>query len=248
MGIDAPAGPYGATAAMEALGVKAPTPADLAWMQQFRQGAQTGLSADDLYSQYLKSVQLPQKVLPLEQSGLLTRAARRAFPLMDTAQGHAMLKQSLGSYPFTEQAKPVVNRTLIRSSNAPDVIEEEAETNPERLLGIPTGRDKMKIAESGMVSPLVSVTTHELMHSYLDQKGYPYGEDAFNQDWEKAKQTTPLLANIDQFLAKSPDYTDEQNRTDLSQERFAYLAQALSGRGLTAFPQQLQRHYQGIFR
>jgi hypothetical protein len=94
----------------------------------------------------------------------------------------------------------------------------------------------------------MSVPAHELMHSYLDMKGYPYGEAAFNKDWETAKQANPLLHTIDQWITTSPDYTDEQNRTDLSQERFAYLAQAVAGQGLKAFPPQLQRHYAGIFR
>jgi len=126
------------------------------------------------------------------------------------------------------------------------VVQEEAETNPESYLGFRTGRNKMKISEKDFVSPPISVTTHELMHSYLDTKGYPNGEDAFNQHWEAAKKTNPLLHTIDQWLASSPDYADEQNRTDLSQERFAYLAQALSGAGLKAFPKELQPDYAGI--
>lgn len=253
MGLDAPGnlGPYGlgATAALRAMGLRDIPVQDQAFMQQFAKN-KIG-NPDDLYTQYLKSVQLPggsSGALPPTQSGIITRGIRRALPFMDTAQGHQDLQSTLSTYPFTPQAKDVVGSTVIRSSMDPAVVQEEAETNPESYLGFPTGRSKQKIAEGGFVSPPMSVSAHELMHSYLDQKGYPYGQDAFNQDWEKAKQTTPLLHTIDQWLATSPDYTDEQNPTDLSQERYAYLAQALSGGGLKAFPPALQRHYAGVFK
>ena len=130
----------------------------------------------------------------------------------------------------------------------PEVVQEEAETNPEKYLGFPNSRSRMDIAEGGFVSPPISVSEHELMHAYLDHKGYPNGEDAFNQHWEAAKKGNPLLHTIDQWLATSRDYADEQNRTDLTQERFAYFAQALGGKGLKAFPKELQGDYRGISR
>jgi hypothetical protein len=251
MGIDASGtGPFplGATGYLQALGIHDPTPQEQAFMQRF-QANKIG-NPDDLYTQYLKSVQLPQGTQPYTptDSGTIMRGIRRAVPFVDTAQGHTDLQQSLNNYPFTDEARQLLKNTLIRSSMDPAVVQEEAETNPESYLGFRTGRSKMKIAEGGFVSPPISVTTHELMHSYLDTKGYPNGEDAFNQHWETAKQTTPLLHTIDRWLATSPDYTDEQNRTDLSQERFAYLAQALSGSGLKAFPKELQPDYAAIFR
>lgn len=248
MGTNNVQGPYGLgnVRGLMAMGVQPPDPTFMDQFQQNKMG-----NPDDLYAQYMKSILLPPSnpsgQLPPAQRGMMA-SFRNIFPLVDSAQGHQDLQSTLNNYPFTPEAKKLLSQTLIRSSMVPDVVEEEADTSPETYLGFSTGRDKMRIAEGKFVSPPASVPEHELMHAYLDAKGYPYGESAFNQDWETAKNTTPLLKNIDQFLATSPDYTDEQNRTDLTQERFAYLAQAKAGGGLKAFPQQLQRHYQGIFR
>jgi hypothetical protein len=106
----------------------------------------------------------------------------------------------------------------------------------------------MDIASKLDLSPRPSVVEHELMHSYLDKKGYPHGADAFTKDWETAKKTDPLLATIDSWIATSPDYADEMNQDDITQERYAYLAQAKAGGGLQAFPSLMQRHYAPVFR
>ncbi len=211
-------------------------------------------AADALYSDYLKSLKMPEGPLPSrgQPAGMLSKVAggvRDAVPVMDSAVGHQNLGDVMSLYPFTPEAQKVLSRsTVVRDSMAPKVVQEEAETNPEKILGVPTSRDKMLIATKLDVSPPMSVMAHELMHSYLDKKGYPISQGAFEKDWNTAKQGTPLLSNIDQFVASSPDYTDEMNETDINQERFAYLAQALGGSGLQAFPKELQRHYAPVFQ
>jgi hypothetical protein len=231
---------FGATEYLEALGIKPDDRSETAFVQRVLTNKRD--NPDALYDQYLKGVQLPAN-LPthVKETGLfpaLMRGMRRAVPFVDTAVGHQDLNDALSAWPFTPEARKLLTGTLVRSSMSPQVVQEEAETNPEKYLGLRTGRLRTDIAEGGFVSPPLSVLTHELMHSYLDLKGYPRDEDAFNQAWEAAKPHNPLLQTIDSWVAA--DYADEMNRGDITQERYAYLAQALGGAGLQAFPKELQ--------
>lgn len=222
--------------------------------QNFVQGFEQNKkpNSDALYDQYLKSVQMPKAQSPHQQTtsmfSKMVGGMRNMVPFVDSQVGHQDLGGALSAYPFTPDAKKILApATVVRDSMKPQIVEEEAETNPEKYLGIKTGRSRMDIATTTKDSPLLSVVTHEMMHSYLDKKGYPNGQAGFLADWNEAKKTTPLLSTIDQWVASSPDYSDEMNEGDIAQERFAYLAQALGGAGLQAFPQQLQRDYAPIF-
>lgn len=208
---------------------------------------------DALYGQYLSEVQMPENLPTHEKEyGLFSKllaGTRNLLPFVDSAVGHQNLNDALKAYPYTPQARKIIApTTVVRDSMRPEVVEEEAETNPEKILGIATGRSRMDIATKTKDSPQLSVVAHETMHAYLDKKGYPISQAAFVGDWNKAKRNNKLLTVIDQWLASSPDYVDEMNVGDLTQERFAYLAQALGGAGLQAFPKELQRHYEPIFQ
>jgi hypothetical protein len=220
------------------------------FVQGFEQNKRA--DSDALYDQYLKSVQVPTMPAPQPQGGMwngIVGHVRNAIPYMDSKVGHRDLTSTLAGYPYTPEARKLLSKdTVVRDSMDPAVVEEEADTEPEKALGLHTGRDRMDIATQTKYSPLPSVVEHETMHSYLDKKGYPYGQAAFVSDWNNAKKTNPLLSTIDEWVASSPDYSDEMNIGDINQERFAYLAQALGGGGLNAFPKELQRHYAPIFQ
>jgi hypothetical protein len=208
---------------------------------------------DAIYDKYLKSIQLP-KSMPVhdKETNLFSKMVggiRSIVPFMDSSAGHQTLGDALKAYPFTPEASKLLSKsTVVRDSMGKEIVEAEAEEDPEKVLGIGTGRTRVDIATTMKYSPPLSVMTHELMHSYLDKKGYPQGKENFQKDWEAAKKGNDLLTTIDQYIASSPDYKDEMNESDITQERFAYLAQAVGGAGLSAFPKQLQRDYAAIFR
>jgi hypothetical protein len=208
---------------------------------------------DALYSQYLGYVHAPTNLsVHDKESNVFSRfvgGLRNLVPFVDSQTGHQDLNDALKAYPFTPEAQRLLSRsTVVRDSMQKDIAESEANTDPETVLGIPTGRDRTDIATHPKYSPPLSVMTHELMHSYLDEKGYPRGRAHFQRGWEEVKKDNPLLSVIDQFIASSPDYSDEMNENDIAQERYAYLAQALGGLGLQAFPHELQSDYAPVFR
>ena len=215
-----------------------PTP----FMQQFQQNPAGDSNA--LYNQYLKGVQTPAGPQQPAQGGLMGML-RNILPFMDTAQGHAMLGNTASMYPYTDKfAGEVPKRTIVRTSNDPKVIDEEAETNPS-YLGT---RSTMQIGAKGLVSPPLSVVNHELMHSYTDKHGFPGNASDFNKAWESSKKTNPQLQTIDSYLRSDPNYADEQNENDITAERHAFLAQQVGAGGLDAFPEQLQPFYAPMFR
>ena len=155
-------------------------------------------------------------------------------------------KETISNYKFTPEAQTRINKKI-------NVREAEMD----ELLSLMKTRGKLRFIPEGLrgeegggniniLDFATDVVAHELLHGIWSTGGANFPLEKFNQDFEIAKENNELLKTIDKMLKFGP-YREIDNEST-AHERFAFLGAALGIGGLKEFPENLQKHYEGIFQ